>query len=159
MMLEHLITNRTQADVADVKSLAEAIKLGKATPEQVQQYLNVHQKGAYTYEDLNRVEAAVWYVVGEMKSCGYLQYLPVIQYWERDDKPNEEDFNRYFGNVAMLRSSIPIWNSTPEAPTGVVGFDFHKANALEQILVDIELILEYMKQAWFYLGDVYSGEV
>jgi hypothetical protein len=35
----------------------------------------------------------------------------------------------------------------------------HQANALEQILVDIDLILDRIKEAWFYANDIYSGEV
>ena len=38
----HLVTDRTLSDVESVKKLAEAIKSGVATEEQVQEYLNVH---------------------------------------------------------------------------------------------------------------------
>lgn len=155
----HLITDRTLADVDSVQKLAEAIKNGVATAEQVQEYLTVHQKGAYTYEDLNRVEEAVLYVAKRLREFGHLSSLPVTQFWRVEDKINVDDFSRYFGNVAMLRNAITVWGSTPEAPNSAVGFDYSKANALEQILVDIDQILTHISRAWFYSGDLYSAEV
>ena len=158
-LLDGLITDRTPADVEDVKALAERIKAGTATEEQVQAYLNVLQKGAYTYRDMNRVAEAVQYVAERLRQFGYLSRLPVVQFWAVGDKPNEEDFARYFGNVALLRNAITVWGSTPEAPNSAVGFDYIKANALEQILVDVDQILTQISQAWFYSGDLYSAEV
>ena len=157
-MLENLITDRSLSDVDTVKALAEAIKAGTATEEQVQQYLDVNHKGAYTYRDLNRVEDAVYYVATRLKEYGYLHTLPIVRQWAIEDKPNLQDFGRYFGNVAMIRQAIAVWASTPETPYSVGGFDVNEANALEQILVDVDQILNYIKDAWFYAGDIYLGE-
>lgn len=158
-MLENMIVDRTLSDVETVVALTKAIKAGTATEEQVQQYLNVNHKGAYTYRDLNRVEAAVGFVAEKLHESGYLSVLPETKVWTLEDKPNEEDFSRYLYNVALLRNALTVWESTPEAPTDMVGFDVNKANALEQILLDVYEILGYMKAAWFYLGDLYSAEV
>lgn len=155
----NLITDRTLADVEAVKKLAEAIKQGTATEEQVQQYLNVQQKGAYTYTDLNRVEDAVLYVAERLLEYGYLTKLPTTRAWTVADKPNVEDFDRCLDNVAALRNTIAVWGHTPDVPSSMDGFDVSKANALEQILVDVDQILNYMKDSWFYLGDLYLAEV
>ncbi len=155
----HLITDRTEQDVETVKQLAEAIKAGTATEEQVQQYLNVHQKGAYTYEDLNRVEAAVAYIANRLREFGYRYELQTVATWSMADKPNTADFERYLGNVAQLRSAVKVWASTPKAPDSANGFTVDKANAIEQILQDIDQILNHIRDAWFFLGDVYFGEV
>lgn len=154
-----LITDRTQADVDAVKALTEAIKAGTATEEQVQSYLNEVQKGAYTYRDLNRVEAAVSYIANRLKAFGYTLNLQTVESWTAGDKPNKEDFDRYFWNIAQLRSVITVWGTTPEAPTSIAGFDVNKANALEQILKDVDQILNHMQAAWFFPGDLFSGEV
>ena len=154
-----LITDREAADVESVKRLTEAIKAGTATEEQVSLYVNEIQKGAYTYRDLSRVEEAVAFVADRLHELNYLSYVPYTKSWGVTDKPNEQDFARYFGNVKTLRDAITVWGSTPEAPSGAAGFDFNKANALEQILVDIGLILTHISQAWFYSGDLYSAEV
>jgi hypothetical protein len=158
-MLENLITDRSLSDVDTVKTLAEAIKAGTATEEQARQYLDVNHKGAYTYRDMNRVEDAVYYVATRLHEYGYLRALLPIRQWTVADKPNLEDFERYFGNVATIRQAIAVWASTPEAPDSVVGFDVTKANALEQILVDVDQILNYMQDAWFFADDLYLGEV
>lgn len=154
-----LITDRTTADVDAVKSLAEAIKAGTATDEQVREYLDALHKGAYTYRDLNRVENAVQYVAERLHEFGYLHVPPLVESWNVEDKPNEQDFTRYFANVAMLRNAITVWSSTPAAPSSVNGFDVDKANALEQILVDVDQILNHIQASWFYSGDLFSGEV
>lgn len=154
-----LITDRTLADAESVKTLTEAIKAGTATEEQVAAYVNEIHKGAYTYRDLNRVEEAVAFVAGRLQEFGYLSYVPYTKSWGVTDKPNETDFTRYFGNVKTLRDAIAVWGSTPDAPNGVAGFDVEKANALEQILIDVDHILTQISQAWFYSGDLYSAEV
>ena len=154
-----LITDRTLPDVETVSSLTEAIKNGTATAEQVKQYLDVNQKGAYTYRDMNRVENAVYYVAARLKEYGYLHTLPPVRQWTVEDKPNLEDFERYFGNIAAIRGAISVWASTPKVPDSAVGFDVNAANALERILVDVDQIINYMKDAWFFLGDLYSAEV
>lgn len=158
-MLENLITNRTPRDAEEVKALAEAIKAGTATEEQVRQYLEGINKGAYTYRDLNRVEDAVQYVATRLSDYGYLQAVPDIRVWAVEDKPSENDFARYFANVAMIRNAIAVWETTPAAPSSVVGFDTSKANALEQILIDVDQILNLISDAWFFSGDIYSAEV
>lgn len=155
----NLVTDRVASDVEEVRLLAESIKAGTATAEQVQEYLNALHKGAYTYQDLNRVEEAVAYVAGRLIECGYLSVVPVTESWSVTDKPNEADFSRYFGNVSRLREAIAVWPHTPPAPTTVTGFDYNKANALEQILVDVDQILNLMRDAWFYSGDLYLAEV
>lgn len=158
-MLENLITDRVLSDVEVVKALADAIKAGTATEEQVRQYLNVRQKGAYTHEDLNRVERAVAYVADRLREFGYPQTLLTISDWTVTDKPNEGDFSRYFNNVAQIRAAIRVLDTTPETPNSVIGFDVSKANALEQILVDVERLLNHIQASWLYVNDIYTGEV
>ena len=159
MIIENLITDRTLADVAVVGSLTEAIKNGTATEEQVRQYLEVQQKGAYNYTDLNRVEEAVAYVALRLKEYGYLQHMPITRSWTVEDIPRESDLTRYLNNVATLRRAIAVWASTPAAPSGIAGFGVNEANALEQILIDVDQILTRISQAWFYSGDLYAAEV
>ena len=158
-MLENLITDRSPTDVEAVKGLAEAIKHGTATEEQVRAYLSVHQKGAYTYEDLNRVEAAVAYVANRLNEFGYGTEIRLVATWTVEDKPNKEDFDRYLWNIAQVRSAITVFKSTPVTPDSMVVFDVTKANALEQILVDVDQILDNIQAAWFFLGDLYTGEI
>lgn len=157
MSLEHLITDRTAQDVDRVKILS-AKAWQDMTVEERSEWLSP-MKGAYNYTDLNRVEEAVLYVAGRLKEFGYLLHLPTTRSWSGDDIPNTSDLARYFNNVATLRRAIAVWESTPNAPSNADRFDASQANALEQILVDVDQVLNYMRDAWFYSGDLYAAEV
>lgn len=158
-MLEHLITDRTLSDVEYVEQLTLAVKNGTATEAQVQEFLSVPQKGAYTWEDMNRVEAAVRYVSDRLNALGYDNTLVTVEDWEISDTPNEADMNRYFSNVAQIRAAVSVFTTTPEAPQSVIGFDVFKANDLEKILIDVDRVLDHIQCSAFYLGDLYLGEV
>ena len=157
MSLEHLITDRASQDVDRVKILA-AKAWQDMTAEERAEWLSP-MKGSYNYTDLNRVEEAVEYVATRLSEFGYLPYRPSVRSWSSEDVPNEDDLARYFNNVATLRRAIAVWASTPEAPSSISGFGANEANALEQILVDVDLVLTRISQAWFYSGDLYSAEV
>lgn len=157
MSLEHLITDRTAQDVDRVKLLAEKA-WQDMTAEERTEWLSP-MKGSYNYTDLNRVEEAVAYVAGRLNEYGYLSVLPVKKVWSAGEIPVETDLFRYFGNVSTLRQAITVWASTPEAPNSVDGLGAIEANALERILIDVDLVLTRISQAWFYSGDLYAAEV
>ena len=157
MSLEHLITDRTAEDVERVKLLAEKAWQDMTTEERTE-WLSP-MKGSYNYTDLNRVEEAVSYVAERLNEFWYLPFLPATRTWSAEDIPNASDLSRYFGNVATLRRAITVWASTPEAPRSIDGIGINEANALEQILADVDLVLTRISQAWFYSGDLYAAEV
>ena len=157
MSLEHLITDRTGQDVDRVKFLAE--KAWQDMTDQERAEWLSPMKGAYNYTDLNRVEEAMAYVAGRLNEYTYLSFQPFARSWSADEIPNENDLASYLGNVAELRRAISVWASTPDAPSSISGFGVTEANALEQILVDVDLVLTRISQAWFYANDLYSSEV
>lgn len=157
MILENLITDRTEQDVDRVEVLA-AKAWQDMTEEEHAEWLSP-MRGAYNYTDLNRVEEAVAYVAGRLVEFGYLRPAPELRVWSAEDIPTESDLFRYFGKVSTLREAITVWESTPNAPGSVVGFGANEANALEQILIDVDVVLTRISQAWFFSNDLYSGEV
>lgn len=157
MSLEHLITDRSAQDVDRVKILAEKA-WQDMTADERSEWLSP-MKGSYNYTDLNRVEEAVSYVAGRLGEFGYLAYQPITRDWRVEDIPTEDNLARYFENVSMLRRTIAVWANTPTAPNSIDGFGASEANALEQILVDVDLVLTRISQAWFYSNDLYSAEV
>ena len=157
MSLENLITDRTAQDVDHAKILAAKAWQDMTTEERTE-WLSP-MKGSYNYTDLNRVEEAVAFVAGRLKEFSYLSFVPEIRVWSAEDIPTESDLFQYFGKVATLRGAIAVWASTPDPPSSINGFGANEANALEQILVDVDQILTRISQAWFYSGDLYSGEV
>lgn len=157
MSLENLITDRTEQDVERVKTLA-AKAFQDMTEGERTEWLSP-MKGAYNYTDLNRVEEAVAFVAGRLREFTYLPVVPKTNVWAAEDIPTESDLSRYFSNIATLRNAITVWASTPDVPDGTAGFGPSEANALEQILLDVDLVLTRISQACFYSGDLYSADI
>ncbi len=156
-VIARMITDRTSQDVDRVKILSEKA-WQDMTADERSEWLSP-MKGSYNYTDLNRVEEAVAYVAGRLNAFGYLPVMPVTRTWSAEDIPTADELAKYFWNVSRLRQAIAVWASTPDAPSNADEFGINEANALEQILVDVDLVLTRISQAWFYLGDLYSAEV
>jgi hypothetical protein len=62
-------------------------------------------------------------------------------------------------NRADIRAALDIFSTTPEAPTTENRLTYQMANAMEQILVDVDDLISRMVSAYFYSDDLYSGEV
>lgn len=156
--MKHLITDRTQSDVDRWKTLRDKGWLRMSAAEQAEWLAEM--KGRYDYRDLNRVEQAVAVVSDLIRELGYVHpRLTVKTDWTREDIPTREDWERYFGNVATLRKAITILHSTPGVPSMNDRLNYEQANALEQILVDIDDVATRIPKSWLYAGDIYLGEV
>lgn len=155
--LHGLITDRTAYDVFRWKELRN--KGWQAmTDEEKSEWLSA-LKGAYNYIDFNRVESAVEYVAAKLAAAGYAFNPKTKTDWKMTDLPTKEDMERYFGNVAELRSLIQPLPTTPQAPTTKTKFTHDGANNLEQIILDVGNLTEKMYEAWYYAGDLICGEV
>lgn len=155
----HLITDRTQDDVVYVQTLAAKIRAGTATEEELAEWNESSLKGSYNHTDLNRVGAAMKYVSDRLISFGYdAAILPKMD-WMETDIPAVSDMDLYLSNLAVLRSSFAMMQSTPEIPTDMNGLTYAEANNIEKILEDIDLLLTNISKAWAYSVEVYSGEV
>ena len=158
MSMEHLITDRTQTDVERWTALRAKGWNRMSAAEQAEWLAEM--KGRYDHRDFNRVEQAVSIVSDRLRELGYAHpYLTVKTDWTRADIPAREDWERYFGNVAMLRKAITVLHSTPGMPSMNDRLNFERANALEQILVDIDDVTTKISESWHCAGDIYLGEV
>lgn len=186
MIIDDLITDRTQADV---DALIVLLKNGDWTnAEDLQAFQD--SKGTYKHTDVNRVESAVAYL-----AAAYVQApLDLRQYasdrgvawddyfdvpydpddyddittktdWAQTDIPSVSDMTRYLGNVALIQSAFP---SSVILPQSMNNLDFNGANNIERALVsaynsfvDMMAIREgYIRSAMevSYAGEIYSGE-
>ena len=153
-----LITDRTQADVDRVRYLTRRINAGAATAAELEEYAGA-MKGSYNAEDLNRVGAAVEYVANRLREYGYaVNVQPKID-WRAGEITPPEQLEIYRGYVAALRAVLPVGKNTPETPKSMERLTYQKANDLEQILLDIDRLITNITLAWFYAGEVFSGEV
>lgn len=135
-IMDTLITDRTQADV-DARN----------------------KKGTYNASDLNRVGAAVAYVAGRLLECGTSVDVSPKQDWSESDTPTASQLERYRSDVAALRDALAAMPTTPQAPNTMENLTWGKANDLEKILRDTDILISNLKAAWFFSGDLFSGEV
>lgn len=154
--LLNLITDRTQADVSRVKTLAAKGWAGMTEDEQAEWLGSL--KGSYDYTDLNRVTAAMDYLDARLDAFGYSSgYTPVKSgLWTVTDIPTGEQLEAYRQNVEKLRAVV---NAYPETPESMAHLTYEGANDIEKILLTADGLITNMMAAWFYSNDVYSGEI
>ena len=117
-------------------------------------------KGSYGASDMNRVENAVKALSERLNELGYKHTPPTVKTnWGYDSVPTVADFNRYFGNVDLLRRAIALPITTPATPTTRERLTHDRANNLEKILVDINTVTTNIQKTWCYAGDMFAGEV
>ena len=124
-------------------------------------------KGAYRIDDLNRVGAAMNYVAGRLKAQGYDPHISPKTDWKDVDWVDPAAQAVYLGDLAELRKQFTLLYSTPEVPPRILatgintndGLTNTRANDIEKILEDIDLLLTNAAKAWFYSGELFSGEV
>lgn len=152
----HLVTDRTAEDVAEWKVLKEKA-WDSMTEEEKARW--TRGKGAYNYEDLNRVEGAVFMLANRMKELGV--HVPVLTKtdWGVGDAPTESDLKRYFGNLATLRASTSGLHLSPTPPKRADGFDYVAANIVEEMLRYIDIWTRGAKNQRVYAGEIYGGEL
>ena len=185
MIIDELITDRTQADV---DALVALYKKDSFTADELTAYQN--SKGAYKYTDLNRVETAVAYLAAAFVQAP----LDLQQYasdrnvawddvfdvpydptdysgittktnWAETDIPSATQMSRYLANVALIQAALP---STVTLPTTMNNLTFAGANNIERALItayneftDMVAVREgYIRSAMEvdYSGEIYSGE-
>ena len=153
----NLITDRTERDVERWRLLHS--KGFDALTEEEKAEWKTALKGAYNHVDMNRVEGAVEFLVQQLAQLDYYPTPQLKKTWTVTDHPTKADMDRYFGNVEMLRSILPMYSTTPKTPSTKKKMDYLVANDVEQILSDVDRRINGIRQAWFYAGDVFTGEI
>lgn len=156
-IIDSLITDRTRADVERVKYLAS--KGWEAMTEQERAEWLTPLKGAYNAEDLNRVGRAVKYLSNLLEEYGYAAPVTARRDWTQEDIPNQRDMAVYLADVRTLMDAYCVLPTTPELPESMRKLGYQGANAIEQTLVDIHILILNMAAAWCYSGEIYAGEV
>lgn len=116
-------------------------------------------KGCYNAEDLNRVGRAVKYLSDLLEEYGYAAPVTARRDWTGEDIPNQGDMAVYLADVRTLINTYCVLPTTPELPESMRKLGYQGANAIEQTLVDIHILILNMAAAWCYSGEIYAGEV
>ena len=159
-IIDTLITDRTAADTAALEALYAKARAGTITDEEWAVLNDPTHKGAYNYTDLNRVNAAMDYLDRRLRGYGYVTgYQSINILWTQESIPNSAVMGQYLENVGRMRNAIAMLPTTPALPGDMEGLSVEEANAIEFILLDVNTLLNNMVAAWYYSGDLYSGEV
>lgn len=153
----NLITDRTAVDVSRWQELKNK-GYDKMTASERAEW-NTSMKGAYNHTDLNRVENAVAYLAQRLNEFGYRVEPPVTQTWNTTSIPKPADMTRYLNNVRMIRNAFVTLRTTPEVPASMQRMTYVEANAIEQVLHDVETLIDNMVASFSYPGDIYGGEI
>lgn len=105
---------------------------------------NSNSKGAYNYEDLNRIENNCIYIANILNNADLFNASIEIQTrtdWTMQDIPTLTELNRIRGNVKLLIEAIESPNAFEEIEfTNTM--DYIKANVLEK---DLHLLKTYIE--------------
>lgn len=155
-----LVTNRTKADADRIDALNALWVNGSwtGTPEELAEWVN-DPIGAYNIADLNRVGEVIQYIADRLNGFGFVVSVSPKTDWAETDSPTAADMERYLKDVRTLRAAFAVLRTTPDAPSDMVRLTYTEANNIEKILEDVDLLLTLTSQAWFYSGDLFSGEV
>ena len=152
-----LITDRTQQDVDRIRELAKKLNAGTATVEELAEWNSIVLKGSYDYSDLNRVGDAVQYLSEILKSHGYDCPVSPKLDWSESGRGAPSDMAQYLQNVQTLRGILTLLPETPNVPADMEKLTWQEANAIEQILVDLESTIKTMLKTRVACGDAYCG--
>lgn len=140
-IIDTLITDRTQSDVDYVEALAAKIAGGTASADELAEWNGAALRGAYNHTDLNRVGLAIKYIAERLTAAGYTPAISPKTDWKENEWPTEEEAKAYLADLEELRSHFTMLPSTPPVPADMEGLALQEANAIEQILQDIEELL------------------
>ena len=130
---EELIFDRTQGDV-----------------------LNKTPKGKYEYTDLNRIEEWCEYLAEILNSYSYNVNITVKTNWTRLDMPTVSEMERIRQNVLNIKNA---YYSFTQVPSNLNFMTIYKANDIEKILNEIEILINNMVSQFYYSGEIFAGEV
>lgn len=152
-----LITDRTPADYTEWLELSR-IPWAAMTDDQKTKW-SVPMKGAYNYTDLNRVGAAMLTLQALFASYGYSVSVDVRTDWTAGEWPSKAEMDAYAQSVQNIRAALTVAETTPAAPDSMDDGTVTIWNNIEQILLDVEDLLNRIAAAWYYTGEIYTGEV
>lgn len=141
-----LVRDRTQADVATLQIALSRLMRGELSQEDVALFYSATSKGAYNYTDLNRVGLAIQDLAQRLTATGYLPQQEVRTDWSATDIMRPEDANKYLSALRSIRSQHAQQSSTPYVPTDMSKLTVSNANAIEQILYDVERVLNSINE-------------
>ena len=183
MIIDELITDRTQADLeriktlsqksfeqmtmaeqlewlnGSIKTLSSADGVLRASDKAVECYNGII-KGAYNINDLNRVGTAIKYVENILHEYGYTIHTNPKTDWVKYDIPTLEQLNKLIEDVETCRAKLQLAPSVPTTPMSMEHLTIEIANNIEKILQAVyNTLMNIVESMIVYSGDIFCGEV
>lgn len=158
-MFNSLITDRTILDFERWRTLRDK-GIENMTEAEREEWAG-DMKGAYNASDLNRVGEVLNTLRDRLKDAGYLGGNEFVMRtdWLVGEIPTAAAFSAYLGAVATVRGAVTQFPETPETPADTGGLDFEGANAIEKICYEVNTVLRLIKNARYFVNELYCGEV
>lgn len=155
-VLDALITDRTAADVAEVKDLHERANAGDSAA--AYQLKTESLKGAYNAQDLNRVGTACAYLYALITDLGYAVdgYTALRTDWAIVNVPTEAEMTTYLSTVAALKA---VFSAAQSVPASMNALTYDGANNIEKLFLEIDNIMKRLSAIYIRSGawNAYSG--
>lgn len=127
--LDALIFDRTQQDIA-----------------------NLTDKAYIDYDDLNRIERAIKWVSYLLNKYGYRNITNNKMSWKPEDHRTDAEMERLRQNIIAIRNAYYTPDSTPLTPDKITYTSIYQANAIEQIIYDLGILVEAAKPGQNHLS-------
>lgn len=145
-----LITDRTQADVDTVKALS-ASGYGAWSAAEIAAWDTEALKGAYNVSDILRVIDAMDYIADLLNAAGFAITLQssVTGWAENAERPTASQMAAYLADLTAIQAALQLPSHSPDLPESMALLDYIGANAIEQMLLDVNETLRLYQLTMF----------
>lgn len=151
-----MIFDRTLSDISKAKSIY-ASKVKKFV-ELTETDIIALERGTFSLETINRIEAKQTEIVRMLNETGYYGVSDVQnKIWGSSDVFKQTDLERLCKNTATLRNAFIEISDMPENP--LPRYYFEEINNLERILYLLEMYIDVLRQKYRICGTFVCGEV
>ena len=119
--------------------------------------LNNTPKAYLNYTDLNRIEQNCAYVVSVLNEMGYKVNYEV-RTWELNEIPKQSELNRICQCLKDIVAVFGKYDNVPYPPSNLNKPTYIQINNVEKFLYYTLVRCTYVKRAYAYSGEIYSGE-
>jgi hypothetical protein len=135
MIIDELIYDRTYED----------LEIARQYVRDNVPFPNDNLRFSWDYRALNRTEQAMEYVDSIFKELGYYKNMKFKTDWLNDEITREEA-QRYLDNLTSLRNFILMPSDSPDVPTTMNGMTIERANDIEKLIFDINVVIEALQK-------------
>jgi hypothetical protein len=152
----NLIYDRTAEDATEAKRIIAKMQAGEPLTADEQSAYFAGLRGCYNTGDMNRVEAAVAELSETLNAAGYIN-TTIPHTWVQGEIVTAEGWSQYIANVQALVDAYYTLPDAPELPSASNRLTYTGANAIERLLADIYILIDWMRHSYRKSGTFKSG--